>query len=143
MHTAMIARTNTTACRVIETTPRIENPSLCAIPLTMASTIMPSTSSMTAAAMMILASRVSMRLRSLMILAVMPTDVATIAAPRNRAWLVLPSVAMMSTNPITNGTITPNRAQKNAAFPDFSRSETLVSRPTMNSRKITPSSARA
>ena len=56
--------------------------------MTMERTISPMTSSITAAPMMILASTEFIRCRSLITLAVIPTEVATIAAPTNMASLL-------------------------------------------------------
>ena len=116
-----------------------------AMPLTIARTIIPRTSSMTAAAMMMRASLVSIRCRSLMILAVIPTDVATIAAPMNIAWFRLlgSSYIRMIANPAMNGRMTPRMAHRRAGLPDPRRSLTLVSRPTVNRRNTTPNSAMA
>ena len=145
----MTTSTNTTAWIVIDATFVMESSPDSTIPWTIARTIIPRTSSMTAAAMMMRASLVSMSLRSLMILAVIPTDVATIAAARNRAWFMSPPPiavlghAMMSANPRTNGMITPRIAHRSAGLPEFIRSLTLVSRPTVNRRNMTPSSANA
>ena len=143
MQTAMMAMTNTTACRVMDAMFPMDSSPDAAIPLTMARTIIPRTSSMTAAAMMMRASLVSIRRRSLMILAVIPTDVATIAAARNRAWFMLPSYIMMMANPAMNGRMTPRIAQSSAGLPEPRRSFTFVSRPTVKSRNTTPSSAMA
>ena len=145
MHTAMMARTNTTAWSVMDAMLPMESSPESAMPLTMARTIIPRTSSMTAAAMMMRASLVSMRWRSLMILAVIPTDVATMAAPMNMAWFMLLGSSYIRTiaKPAMNGRMTPSMAQSRAGLPDPSRSLTLVSRPTVNSRNMTPSSAMA
>ncbi|CDF30503.1 unknown [Methanoculleus sp. CAG:1088] len=82
----MAARTNTQATTITCTTPIMDMPpSDPATPLTMARTIIPRTSSMTAAPMMILDSSLSIRCMSLMTRAVIPTLVATMAAARNMA----------------------------------------------------------
>ena len=113
------------------------------IPWTIARTIIPRMSSMTAAAMIMRASLVSIRCMSLMMRAVIPTEVATIAAARKSAWFMWPSPRVITRmNPKMNGMITPRTAQKRAALPESMRSFTLVSRPTVNSRNITPSSAK-
>ena len=97
---------------------------------------------MTAAAMMIRDSLTSISLMSLMIRAVIPTDVATIAAPMNMAqFMSYPPTARTSARPATKGRMTPSKAQSIAALPDPNRSFTLVSNPTENSRNITPNSA--
>ena len=82
---SMVRMTNANADTVmIRMLPMSISPDL-AIPETTARTIIPRISSMTAAPIMILDSLASVRRISLMTRAVIPTLVATIAAPRNSA----------------------------------------------------------
>ncbi len=90
-HRNSMATTKITAFRTISPMLMISRDPDCAIPTTTASTIMPIMSSITAAPMMILDSLVFMTFRSFITLAVIPTLVATMAAPRKRAWYMLPS----------------------------------------------------
>ena len=73
--------------------------------------------------------------------AVIPTDVATIAAPMNIASTNNPPHAIAIKYPATNGSKTPRTPTVKARFPTLKIACGLVSRPTLKSRKITPNSA--
>ena len=133
-------RTNAIAVIVMVRTFAMSTFPVFAIPLTIARTIIPRISSMTAAPMMILDSLTSMSFMSLMTRAVIPTLVATMAAPMNMDEYMSPSVTVMNRYPTMKGTMTPMTATRSAAFPTDVRSVTLVSNPTVNRRKMTPSS---
>ena len=87
------------------------------MPLTIASTINPSTSSTTAAAMMTRLARRSRKPREARTCAVMPTLVATMAAPVKKLSIRGSPHSVQSAHPPKNGTMTPAMAttQRGAA----------------------------
>ena len=111
--------------------------------LTTARTSSPSTSSITAAARMILLEVVCSSPLADSTCAVMPTLVATIDAPTKMASLVAEPQSRRIPVPRMNGTTTPERATTAAVPPTFSSSDDFTSRPTRNSRNIAPRSERA
>ncbi len=68
--------------------------------------------------------------------------VISAVAMKSDAIMSPPNRALMA-NPAMNGTIIPNMAENIAGFPTFLRSDTLVSNPTVNKRKMTPNSAKS
>ena len=103
----------------------------------------PSTSSITAAARMIRLARSCKRPLAARTCAVMPTLVATIAAPTKIDSICGSPQSRRMPHPRTKGTATPSTATQVAIGPTLIRSEAFTSSPTRNRRNITPSSASA
>jgi len=140
----MIASTKSTASMATTATWKMSRLPPPAMPTTMARTIMPNMSSMTAAPIMTRDSTVCMRFMSLMTRAVMPTLVATMDAPTNRASSCFsgPRAPIIRRYPTMNGRMTPNTATNMAVLPTLRMALNGVSRPTEKRRNITPSSLR-
>src|ERR1700686_5079242 len=111
--------------------------------LTTARMIRPRTSSMTAAARMIWLARSFKSFRSASTEAVIPTLVATRAAPTNRASLRVPPQETKTAHPAANGANSPSAATPAATALTRKRSATFTSRPMLNSRNRTPRSESA
>ena len=91
---------------------------------------------------MICAARLRSTPRSCSTRAVMPTLVATMAAATNAASCVVSPVIFMNAKPAAKGSRMPATATFIEVRPRRIRSLGLVSRPTVNSRKMAPISAR-
>ena len=113
-------------------------------PAMMASTTRPSTSSITAAPRMMRALGVRIACASCSTRAVMPTDVAASIAPRKACTIhdSPGSSAMPTPKPSAIGITIPASATFVAGMPTASMSRGVDSRPTSNSSRIAPSSAR-
>ena len=114
---------------------------LSAIPETRVRATIPKTSSITAAARIVLPLCVFIAPISLSVSTVMPTDVAVKMTPINKFSNQAsgPTLYMLPTRkPIASGTRTPNRAIHNAFNPAFFRSVMLVSSPASNISTMTP-----
>ena len=97
---------------------------------------------MTAAARMMRLARKFRSPRDASTCAVIPTLVATMAAPMKMlSTRGSPHMAAIH-HPSPNGMMTPIIATRSAVPPTFSRSEDFTSSPTRNSRNITPRSER-
>ncbi len=137
--TTMTRTTNSTPSPIVATMLRTPVDPPLEMPTTTARTIIPSTSSMTAAPMITRDSFIWVRPMSLMIRAVIPTLVATIAAAMNNAPISPPPRARINAKPAIRGTITPHTATIVAVLPTFRSSLNGVSRPMANRRKMMPS----
>ncbi len=97
-------------------------------------------SEITAAFMIILPSLVFETFRCFITWAATPALVVIIMVAMKRADIRLPPMKYIRRSPRMNGVMMPSSAANVAVFPTLIRSDIFVSRPTVNRRKIIPSS---